>query len=319
MNARLRYGARSMLLELVMVATAVAFVFPIYVLLMVSLKPGSDVADDPLGLPRSCVPRQLRRGVDVGVARPGARQQFDRRRAQHRRSLAVGGRSRPTPSPAPSAVAGTASYLLVLLGLMMPLQLGMVPLYALMRDLGLLQTYTSLILFYTGSQLPLTMFLYAGFVRALPRQLRRVRAHRRRFALQGLPAHRLPAAAPGDGHRHHPERHQHLERLPHAVALCRRQSAADAAGRDLLVQGRVRRAVGRSSSPASDPCHPAVLSSISCCSGTSSRASPAGSKDDGPARRDTARRDTARRDTARHGGTRRDALSPRRPPSRTSA
>lgn len=168
MNARLRYGARSMLLELVMVATAVAFVFPIYVLVMVSLKPGSDVADDPLGLPRSAfldnyaeawtsasLGRALISSSTVAalsiaaLVAVGALAAYAFARTQRRR--------------------GYVLYLLVLLGLMMPLQLGMVPLYALMRDLGLLQTYTALILFYTGSQLPLTIFLYAGFVRALPR------------------------------------------------------------------------------------------------------------------------------------------------------
>jgi raffinose/stachyose/melibiose transport system permease protein len=61
-------------------------------------------------------------------------------------------------------------YLVFLLGLMIPLQLGMVPLYQLMRDLNLLQTYTSLIIFEVGHQLPLVVFLYAGFLRVLPRE-----------------------------------------------------------------------------------------------------------------------------------------------------
>ena len=35
---------------------------------------------------------------------------------------------------------------------------------------GLLGTYSSMILFYTGLQVPFTIFLYTGFLRALPRE-----------------------------------------------------------------------------------------------------------------------------------------------------
>jgi ABC-type glycerol-3-phosphate transport system permease component len=59
--------------------------------------------------------------------------------------------------------------LLFLLGIILPFQLALIPLYQLMRDLQLLGTYTSLIIFYTGHQLPFTVFLYTGFLRALPR------------------------------------------------------------------------------------------------------------------------------------------------------
>ncbi|NUW32001.1 hypothetical protein HTZ77_11250 [Nonomuraea sp. SMC257] len=45
-------------------------------------------------------------------------------------------------------------FLLFVLGLVIPLQLGMIPLYQLMRDAGLPRTYTSLIVFYTGHELP---------------------------------------------------------------------------------------------------------------------------------------------------------------------
>ena len=44
----------------------------------------------------------------------------------------------------------------------------MIPLYKLVDDLGWLGTYQGMILFYTGIQLPFTVFLYTGFIRALP-------------------------------------------------------------------------------------------------------------------------------------------------------
>jgi raffinose/stachyose/melibiose transport system permease protein len=39
----------------------------------------------------------------------------------------------------------------------------------MMRDLGLLGTPFSLVIFYCGYQLPFTVFLYTGYIRALPR------------------------------------------------------------------------------------------------------------------------------------------------------
>ena len=61
-------------------------------------------------------------------------------------------------------------YLLFLLGIVLPFQLALVPLYKFMKDTGLLGSYTSMILFYTGLQVPFTIFLYTGFLRALPRE-----------------------------------------------------------------------------------------------------------------------------------------------------
>ena len=61
-------------------------------------------------------------------------------------------------------------YILFLLGIILPFQLALIPLYRLVEDAGLLGTYTSMVLFYTGLQMPFTIFLYTGFLRALPRE-----------------------------------------------------------------------------------------------------------------------------------------------------
>jgi raffinose/stachyose/melibiose transport system permease protein len=61
------------------------------------------------------------------------------------------------------------TFLLIMLGLVLPFQLAALPLYQTMRDLGLLGTPWALILFYSGLQVPFTVFLYVGFLRALPR------------------------------------------------------------------------------------------------------------------------------------------------------
>ena len=75
----------------------------------------------------------------------------------------------------------------------------LIPLYRLVSDLGLLGTYTAMVLFYTGLQMPFTMFLYTGFIRALPARVRRGRADRRRHALAGFTRVVFPLLRPITG------------------------------------------------------------------------------------------------------------------------
>lgn len=59
-------------------------------------------------------------------------------------------------------------YLLFTAGLMFPMFLGLVPLYFLMQDLRLLNTYHGLALVYIAYSLPFTVFFLVGFFKTLP-------------------------------------------------------------------------------------------------------------------------------------------------------
>lgn len=59
-------------------------------------------------------------------------------------------------------------YYLFIAGLLLPMQLALLPLYTTMRDVGLLGTLLSVILISAGGQLPFSVFLYTSFMRALP-------------------------------------------------------------------------------------------------------------------------------------------------------
>ena len=58
---------------------------------------------------------------------------------------------------------------LFLLAIILPAQLGLIPVYVGMRSLGLVSTHVGMIIMYTGLLMPLSVFLYTGFVRTLPR------------------------------------------------------------------------------------------------------------------------------------------------------
>lgn len=166
--SRFRYGSRNMLLELLMIAAAIIFAFPGYILVVLSLKPPSEIAASPLSLPRSLYLTNYQEAwssASLGSAIVsstiitvwsvlllvilGSLAAYVLVRRQQRLSYGL--------------------YLLFLLGLFLPFQLALVPLYAIMNDIGLLGSYYSVIIFSTGYHLPLTIFLYTGFLRALPR------------------------------------------------------------------------------------------------------------------------------------------------------
>jgi len=58
-----------------------------------------------------------------------------------------------------------------LAGLMLPIRLGILPLFFLMRSLGLLDTPWSLVAIYVSSGLPFTIFVLANFFETLPKEL----------------------------------------------------------------------------------------------------------------------------------------------------
>jgi raffinose/stachyose/melibiose transport system permease protein len=60
------------------------------------------------------------------------------------------------------------TYYLFLIAILLPTQLGIVPLYVEARTLGLVGTPWGMIVIYTGMLMPLSVFLYAGFFRRLP-------------------------------------------------------------------------------------------------------------------------------------------------------
>jgi ABC-type glycerol-3-phosphate transport system permease component len=66
---------------------------------------------------------------------------------------------------------GRGIFWLFLSGLMIPVQLTIVPLFFEMRTLGLLNSKLGLILVYTANGLPFAIFILAGFFRSLPRSL----------------------------------------------------------------------------------------------------------------------------------------------------
>ncbi len=165
----LRYGRKTFALELGMIFVALLFLFPVYVLVTLSFKSSPEISGGGLGLPSGLETSNYSQAWSVAhlgaallnstiitalglvvLVAVGSTASYYLARKQSRLSYGL--------------------YILFLLGIILPFQLALVPLYRMVKDAGLLGSYTSMVIFYTGLQMPFTIFLYTGFLRALPRE-----------------------------------------------------------------------------------------------------------------------------------------------------
>jgi raffinose/stachyose/melibiose transport system permease protein len=161
-----RYTRRTFGLEVLMVAVAVVFAVPLFVLVNLSLRPQYELVDPltvqfPLTLENyraawheaalgsAIVDSAVIAVVSVAVVVVVS-------------SLAAYPLARSTSR------WSKWTFALFMLGLLLPFQLALLPLYTTMRDLNLIGSLWGLILFYIGLQMPFSVFLYTAFLRVLP-------------------------------------------------------------------------------------------------------------------------------------------------------
>ncbi|HZJ08150.1 MAG TPA: carbohydrate ABC transporter permease [Trueperaceae bacterium] len=165
-----RRGLAGLLGLALLVLVALLFLYPVLLMVLTAFKSTPEIFRSPFGLPESWA-------LD-GFADVWRRASFGR---YLRNSLLITGSSAAllllTAAPAAYALARysfrlrAGLFLFFLAGIMVPIRLGILPLYLLMRDLGLLDTPFSLILTYTASGMPMSVFLLSVFFRHLPREL----------------------------------------------------------------------------------------------------------------------------------------------------
>lgn len=161
-----RYTWRTLILEIVMIAAALVIAVPLYVLINLAIRPASDLSSPlvPTSAPSfdnfatawttgNLAPALLISVLvtvvsTVLIVALSAAAAYPLARVTRRWSRAV--------------------FLIFMFGLIVPIQLGTLPLYQTFRDIGLLGTPWALVIFYAGSSTPFTIFLFVGFIRSLP-------------------------------------------------------------------------------------------------------------------------------------------------------
>ncbi|MGI5328486.1 carbohydrate ABC transporter permease [Actinomadura nitritigenes] len=162
-----RYSARTLLREILMVAVTAVMAFPLYILVNLSLRDPHDGSSVVMPTTSPTLRNYADAWRDAGLA--GAIVNSVIVTAVSVALIVV--LSAMAAYPLARATARWSRWLfwLVMLGLLLPFQLALLPLYQTIRDLRLLGTLWSLVLFYSGLQIPFATFLYVGFLRAIPR------------------------------------------------------------------------------------------------------------------------------------------------------
>jgi raffinose/stachyose/melibiose transport system permease protein len=155
---------------LVLGVMALVFVFPVVLMLLTAFKSTPEIFRNPFGFPENwslATFENVWRRANFGLFL--------------RNSLLITGGSAllllATAAPAAYALARYSFrlrgvlFLFFLAGIMIPIRLGILPLYMLIRDLGLLDTPLALMLIYSASGMPMSVFLLSVFFRNLPREL----------------------------------------------------------------------------------------------------------------------------------------------------
>jgi len=162
-----RYTKATFVREAFMLVVALVFIFPVYILVNMSLRPANDKTS-PL-LPsgnitfENFVQAWNQAGLGTALLNSAIVTIVSVTLIVFISSMAA------YPLSRVMSRLSTTLYWVILVGMMIPFQVALIPLYQTMRDLNLLGSLFSLILFYVGGQVPFSVFLYTGFLRTLDR------------------------------------------------------------------------------------------------------------------------------------------------------
>jgi raffinose/stachyose/melibiose transport system permease protein len=164
-----RYTRRTLLRELTLLLVVAIWWVPFYFLVIVALKPDVEALQSPLTFPKEVDLGNFGTAWHDGALGRSLLNSLLITGGSVAALIAIGSICAYTIARRPGKM-GTALYLLFVLGIILPFQLGLVPTYAVLRHLSLVGSYLGIILLYTGIWMPFAVFLYTGFVRALPKE-----------------------------------------------------------------------------------------------------------------------------------------------------
>jgi raffinose/stachyose/melibiose transport system permease protein len=169
--ALFRYTWRTFGREMALIILAAAFFVPLYLLVTISFKPPAEAFTKPLSFPThphaSSYSDAWQQGGQEGLGQ-ALLTSFIITFSSVIAVIVLGSLAAYVLARRAGRLS-TTMYILFLLGIIVPFQLGIVPLYVVMRHLHLTANLFGMIVLYTGLMMPLAVFLYTGFVRTLPR------------------------------------------------------------------------------------------------------------------------------------------------------
>jgi len=166
-----RYRRRTLVRELVLVLVAVVYCLPFYLLVSIALETTAQTYRAPLSFPQpphfGNFSTAWRTGGQAGLGHALLASLVIT--VSSVVGLIVLGSLCAYSLARRAGRVADGVYVLFVVGIILPFQLAIIPLYVGMRHLGLVGSYLGMIVLNVGLLMPLTVFLYTGFIRALPR------------------------------------------------------------------------------------------------------------------------------------------------------
>jgi raffinose/stachyose/melibiose transport system permease protein len=166
-----RYTRATFLRELALVLVAAVYCLPLYLLITLALEPTEQTYRAPLSFPWPPHWGNFSEAWNTG-GQGGLRQGLESSliiTVSSVAALIVLGSLCAYTIARRAGRLSTLVYMLFVIGIILPFQLAIIPLYVAMRHIGLVGNYVGMVVLNVGLLMPLTVFLYTGFIRALPR------------------------------------------------------------------------------------------------------------------------------------------------------
>jgi raffinose/stachyose/melibiose transport system permease protein len=156
--------------EAVMVIVGFIFLYPVIFMVLTSIRTRFDFSSSPVGFPRTF--------TLSNIVEAAGKMHFLN---VFKNSIIVTGVSlviilligsmASYPISRRSFKGANHMYMFFTAGMLVPIQICMVPLYKMMLNLGLMNHLLSCILVYCGAWMTSTIFIYTGFIKTIPREL----------------------------------------------------------------------------------------------------------------------------------------------------
>jgi raffinose/stachyose/melibiose transport system permease protein len=164
-----RYTRWTFVREVVLILVAIIWMIPFYFLVIVAVKPDVEALQSPLSFPDKLHLSNFSTAWNDASLDRSLLNSLIITGGSVLALIAIGSICAYAIARRPGKMSVTL-YFLFVLAIILPFQLGLVPTYAVMRDFGLVGSYLGIILLYTGIWMPFAVFLYTGFVMALPKE-----------------------------------------------------------------------------------------------------------------------------------------------------
>jgi raffinose/stachyose/melibiose transport system permease protein len=167
---RQRRGIVSLIGDVVLCIVVVLIVAPFAYTIVTSLRPASEVITDPLGWPTSLTITNITNAYSKMNYAQGLLSSTIVLAGAMFLTIVVGSLA-AYPLARISRSWATWVYRIFIAGSTVPIFVLIAPLYLLLRDVGLLNSYAGMILTYTAVNLPVAIFFYTSFFRQIPIEL----------------------------------------------------------------------------------------------------------------------------------------------------